>query len=49
MTIGSDSHQKEHLGAYIEETKKELLDLGFEYYCTFDKMKPIYHSLKKGE
>lgn len=46
ITIGSDSHQKEHLGAYIENTKQELIDLGFQYYCTFDKMKPIFHLLE---
>lgn len=45
ITIGSDSHEKEHLGAYIDETKQELLTLGFEEYCTFYKMKPFYHSL----
>lgn len=45
ITIGSDSHKKEHLGAYIKETKEELKKLGFEYYCTFEKMKPIYHQL----
>lgn len=45
VTIGSDSHKKEHLGAYIEETKAILKELGFEYYCTFDKMQPIYHEL----
>lgn len=45
ITIGSDSHEEEHLGAYIEDTKKELKNLGFEYYCTFDKMKPIFHKL----
>ncbi len=45
ITIGSDSHKKEHLGAYIEETKEELKKLGFEYFCTFDKMKPIFHKL----
>jgi len=45
LTIGSDSHQKEHLGAYIEETKKELKNLGFEYYCTFENMKPLFHLL----
>lgn len=45
ITIGSDTHQKEHLGAYILETKEELKRLGFEYYCTFDKMKPIFHQL----
>lgn len=45
ITIGSDSHKKEHLGAYIEETKEELKQLGFEYYCTFEGMIPIYHKL----
>ncbi len=45
ITIGSDSHKKEHLGAYIEETKQELKALGYKEYCTFDKMKPIYHEL----
>lgn len=45
LTIGSDSHQKEHLGAYIEETKEELKKLGFQYYCTYEKMKPIFHLL----
>ncbi len=45
ITIGSDSHKKEHLGAYIDETKEVLKELGFKEFCTFDKMKPIYHSL----
>lgn len=45
ITIGSDSHVKEDLGAYIEETKLELKKLGFQYYCTFENMKPIYHEL----
>lgn len=45
ITIGSDCHKKEHLGAYIEEAKDELRKLGFEYYCTFENMKPIYHKL----
>lgn len=45
ITIGSDSHEESHLGAYIQETKQELLDLGFEYYCTYEKMQPIFHSL----
>lgn len=47
ITIGSDSHQKEHLGAYIEETKKELQALGFTHYCTFEKMQPIFHPLNE--
>lgn len=45
ITIGSDSHKKKHLGAFIEETKKELINLGFQYYCTFENMKPIFHKL----
>lgn len=45
ITIGSDSHKEEHLGAYIEETKKELKELGFKQYCTFNKMVPEFHNL----
>ncbi len=45
ITIGSDSHKKEHLANKIKETKKELLDMGFEYYCTYDKMTPTFHRL----
>ncbi len=45
ITIGSDSHKPEHLGAYIDEGKALLKDIGFRHYCTFEKMKPIYHTL----
>lgn len=45
VTIGSDSHDPERLGASIEAVKKELKELGFQYYCTFDAMKPQYHIL----
>lgn len=45
LTIGSDSHKPEHLGAFINETQKELKALGFKEFCTFDKMKPIFHQL----
>ena len=45
ITIGSDSHKIEHLGAYIDEAKELLKELGFESYCTFEKMKPIFHQL----
>ncbi|MBE6053505.1 MAG: histidinol-phosphatase HisJ family protein [Clostridium sartagoforme] len=45
ITIGSDSHVPQDLGAYIEESKLELRNLGFKYYCTFENMKPIYHKL----
>ncbi|MDO4198183.1 MAG: histidinol-phosphatase HisJ family protein [Erysipelotrichaceae bacterium] len=45
ITIGSDSHKKEHLGAYIEQTKAELKELGFTRFATYEKMKPVFHSL----
>lgn len=45
ITIGSDSHKPEHLGAYIQEGKELLRSIGFTQYCTFEKMKPIFHSL----
>lgn len=45
ITIGSDCHKREHLGIYIDEAKNELKKMGFEYICTFEQMKPIYHHL----
>ena len=45
ITIGSDSHKPDHLGAYIEESKDYLKKIGFTEYCTFDQMKPLYHKL----
>ncbi len=45
ITIGSDSHKEEHLGAYIDETKEELKRLGFTQFTTFDKMRPVFHPL----
>ncbi len=45
ITIGSDCHKKDHLGFYIEEAKKLLKELGFKYYCTYEKMRPIFHEL----
>lgn len=45
ITIGSDSHKKEHLCNYIEETKKKLKEMGFTIYCTYEKMQPVFHEL----
>ena len=44
-TGSSDSHKKEHLGAYIDETKTMLKDMGFEYLCIFKQMKPEFIEL----
>lgn len=46
VTIRSDSHEKHHLGAYIEDTNLTLKALGYEQYCTFERMQPIFHELK---
>ena len=40
ITIGSDSHKKEHLGAYISDTLKAINMIGFDEIYTFRKMKP---------
>lgn len=45
VTIGTDSHAPAHLGTYIGEAKSLLKGLGFRYFCTYEKMKPIFHLL----
>lgn len=45
ITIGSDSHEKAHLGAYIEMMKKDLKEIGFTQICTFEAMEPIFHNI----
>ncbi len=45
VTLGSDSHRPEHLGAYMKEAKDLLRHLGFRYHCTYNRMQPVFHSL----
>lgn len=45
LTIGSDSHAPAHLGAYIQEAKEYLKELGFRDFCTYEKLRPIFHHL----
>lgn len=45
ITVGSDSHNKEQLAFEIKEGMQILKDIGFEYICTFDQMKPTFHKL----
>ena len=45
ITIGSDSHAPEHLGAYLAEAQDQLRSLGYRYTCTFEGMKPTFVSL----
>ncbi|MCD8097494.1 MAG: histidinol-phosphatase HisJ family protein [Lachnospiraceae bacterium] len=45
LTIGSDSHKREHLGDYIPETLNELKGMGFKHICTFEQMEARFHSI----
>lgn len=45
LTLGSDSHKPEHLGTYIKDGKKILKDLGFTRFCTYERMRPVFHDL----
>lgn len=45
ITIGSDSHAREHLGFNIEAGREELKKIGFRQFCTFENMQPIFHEL----
>jgi histidinol-phosphatase (PHP family) len=43
ITLGSDSHAPEHLGAYIRHFQHRLASLGVKGFHTFDKMAPTFH------
>ena len=43
ITLGSDSHQPSHLGAYLRHCQHELAALGFEGFYTYEKMAPTFH------
>ena len=45
VTVGSDSHKPKHLASYIKVARDHLRDLGFKYTCSYEDMKPIFHSL----
>ena len=45
ITIGSDAHNAESVGSHIAFIQQELKNIGFSYFCTFDKMKPVFHEL----
>ncbi len=45
VTIGSDSHAPQHLGVYVDEAKEVLRSLGYDSFCTYEKMQPVFHAL----
>ncbi|HJG37556.1 histidinol-phosphatase HisJ family protein [Enorma phocaeensis] len=45
VTIGSDSHEPDHLGSYIAYVQRRLSALGFKAFCTFEGKAPHFHEL----
>ncbi len=45
LTIGSDSHAQGQTGEGLEETKRMLREMGFDTFCTYDNMRPVFHKL----
>ncbi len=45
ITVGSDAHFKEVVGAKYKETIGLLKSLGVKSVCTFESMKPVFHKI----
>ena len=45
ITLGSDAHTPEAVGAGIREAQELLRQCGFRYVCTFREKKPVFHKL----
>lgn len=45
LTIGSDAHNKMDVGEHVWQTMQLLKEIGFQTYCTYDAMTPIFHCL----
>ncbi len=45
ITIGSDAHNPEYVGAHIDEGQEILRGIGFVKFCTFEGMRPEFHAL----
>jgi len=44
LTIGSDAHTTKYLADHMAEARDILHnEIGFEEFCTFEKMEPIFH------
>lgn len=45
LTLGSDAHRPEQLGAHFPQVKRRLRELGFDSLCTFRHMEPEFHPI----
>ncbi|SDK21465.1 histidinol-phosphatase HisJ family protein [Natronincola ferrireducens] len=47
ITLGSDSHQPQHLAFDFPNALKHLKNIGFKYVTTFQKLQPNFHSIDR--
>ena len=45
LTIGSDAHDTEHIGYGFDEAIELARAAGFDHFCTFENMKPVFHDI----
>ena len=45
LTLGSDAHSPDYLADHMDEGREILKGIGFTKFCTFEKMRPIFHEL----
>lgn len=45
ITLGSDAHRDYQVGKAVAQCQELLRQCGFDYFCTYEKMKPIFHKL----
>lgn len=45
LTLGSDAHNPDYVGAHFDEGREILHSLGFRKFCSFEKMIPVFHEL----
>ena len=45
ITLGTDAHCLRHIGCALRENQQLLRECGFKRFCTFSKMRPIWHEL----
>ena len=45
IEVNTSSHSPGQLGAYISDAREMLKSLGFRQFCTFERMRPVFHEL----
>lgn len=45
VTLGTDAHSAKFVGCAIRERQALLRECGFRRFCTFEKRRPVWHSL----